>query len=141
MIQSFLSFFFPLKKNIHAKTKKNIFLRSTVLSCLPRLRGLRDYQTVPSQNTPFYQTVPLRQQRQPQLHQDHNVNYRLIVLPFKTLFLMSRYFYNKFHCVSFKIQNSKFKIRPQSHPKIPRILPLIIYISYTQIHLQINEIH
>ncbi len=114
MLLIFHFHFFPVKKNTHAKTTKNIFLHSTVLSSLPRLR---DYQTVPSQNTPFYQTVPLRQQRQPQLHQDHNVNYRLIVLPFKTLFLMSRYFYDKFHCVSFKIQNSKFKIQ---HCGLPR---------------------
>ena len=76
----------------------------------------------------------------------------LKVLTFKSLFYLSRYFYDIFHCVSFKIQHSAcramvhrrlangiplqkhlhlnlgkthtpyLRLRSKSHPKIPRIL-------------------
>ena len=90
----FLNYLFAFKKIYHANTTKNIFLRSTV-----------------------YQTVPLRQQRQHQLHPHIHANHRPLVprrlangIPFQ----------RHLHTHLGKAHTSYIRLRPQSRPKFFR---------------------
>ena len=68
--------------------------------------------------------------------------YRPIVLTFKPLFFMSRYFYDKFHCVSFNIQHSTFIIQNCGLPPYEvRKIEKLIFDNKNILMEKYNEYH